>query len=84
MEKTAQSPFLRTSLALWAMGVIGVVLIAPYIEALYGPIIEAAARTAHIPATTLLAASLGQAAILLLITIPIGLWAARKLGLTTR
>ena len=83
MEKTVKSPFLRTSLALWVLGLIGVILVAPYTEALLGPAIETAARTAHIPATTLLAAQLGQAAILLLITIPIGLWAARKLGLTT-
>ena len=83
MEKTARSPFWRTSLALSVLGVIGVVLVVPYTEALLGPAIAAAARTAHIPAATMLAASLGQAAILLLIAIPIGLWAARRLGLTS-
>jgi len=83
MAKTAQSPFLRTALALWAMGLIGVVLIIPYIQSLQGPTLELAARKAHVPETTLLAASLGQTAVLVLIGVLIGLWASRKVGLTT-
>ena len=83
MEKNAQSPFLRTALALWALGLIGVVLIVPYIQTLLGPTLEATARKAHIAETTLLAAQLAQGAILTLIGVLVGLWASRKVGLTT-
>ncbi len=83
MEKNAQSPFLRTALALWVLGLIGVALIVPYIQALLGPALETAARKGHLPETTLLAAQLGQAAILTLVGVLVGLWASRKIGLTT-
>ncbi len=83
MEKQAQSPFLRTALALWGLGLIGIVLIIPYIQALLGPTLEATARKVHVSETTLLAAQLGQAAILALIGVLVGLWASRKIGLTT-
>ena len=83
MEKHAQSPFLKTALALWGLGLIGIVLIIPYVQALLGPTLEAAARKAHVPETTLLTASLGQAAVLTIVGVLVGLWAARKVGLTT-
>jgi len=70
-------------MALWALGLVGVALIWPYIEALLGPTLRTVASKAHVSETTLLAAQLGQAAVLTLIAVLVGLWAARKVGLTT-
>src|SRR5689334_2681637 len=83
METETRSPFLRTALALWALGMIGGLAILPYLQSLLGQAIADGARLGHVSPTMLLAAQMAQLAVLLLIAALVGLWAARKVGLTT-
>lgn len=74
----------RTGGVLWAAGVVGAFLVLPYTLALEGSALQASASRSHLSATALIAISLVQAAVLLALTIVVGLWAARKIGLSVR
>ena len=80
---TIKAPFFRTALLLWVLGLIGGVLVLPYVSALEAKAIAAAAASKHLQVWQILALSEVQLAVLLALTITIGLWAGRKLGLTT-
>jgi membrane protease YdiL (CAAX protease family) len=83
MKDEAQAPFLRTALALWGLGLIGVVAIGPYVSDLLGPAIAQAAQRAHVPVTTVLIAQAVQSAVLVGICVFLGLWASRAVGFRT-
>jgi len=80
--KPEGGPFLKTAFVLWVLGIIGGLLVLPYVTALEAKTIAAAART-HIDAKVLLAISMAQTAVLLAVAVLAGLWASRRLGLGT-
>lgn len=82
-EQPAPAPFVRTALALWVLGLVGVAMISPYILEIEGPTLAAAAKSAHTTVDRLLIASLVQAGVLVGICTFLGLWAARAVGLRT-
>ena len=77
---TTKAPFFRTALLLWVLGLIGGVLVLPYVSGLEAKPIAAAAASKHLQVWQILALSEVQLAVLLALTITIGLWAARKSG----
>ncbi len=80
-EKTPREVFWKVGLTLYALTLLGVALVLPYVLALEGGVLAAAAARRHLAVGTLLAVSLAQSALLLAIAVFAGLWAARRLGL---
>jgi Type II CAAX prenyl endopeptidase Rce1-like len=76
----ARAPFAKLAFLLWAAGLIGALMVLPYAMQLTGGLAAQTARTGRSP-DVLLAASLVQSAVLLIIAVCAGLWAARRLGL---
>jgi len=81
--KREAGPFIKTALVLWVLGIIGGLLVLPYVTTLEAKAIAAAAARTHIDAKILLAMSMTQTAVLLAVAVLAGLWASRKLGLGT-
>jgi membrane protease YdiL (CAAX protease family) len=79
----ARAPFGKTALVLWALSLIGALLILPYVATLESKALAAAVARTHLSLTALLALSTAQTAVLLAIAVSIGLLASRRLGLST-
>ena len=77
------APFWKLALVLWLLGLIGAVLILPYVLALQQAAIAAASARTQLSPIQLLVISTAQTALLLLIAVLAGLWASRRLGLAT-
>jgi hypothetical protein len=67
---------------IWGLGIIGVVAILPYVAELQGPALREAAPKAGMGVPALLAISAVQGIVFLGISSRIGIWAARRAGLT--
>jgi hypothetical protein len=78
-----ESPFWKTALVLWVLGIIGLILLSPYLLTLERKPFGDAARHMHLKIWQLLALSDLQTAVLLAIAVIAGLWASRRLGLRT-
>lgn len=83
MKDETQAPFFRTALVLWALGLVGVASIGPYVADLLGPALVQAAQKAHVSVTTVLIAQAAQTAVLVGICVFLGLWASRAVGFRT-
>lgn len=81
--KQPQGPFFKSAFVLWALGIIGMILVLPYVASLESTAITAAAARTHLDAKVLLAISAAQTAVLLAVAVLAGLWASRKLELGT-
>jgi hypothetical protein len=82
LRTPARGSFVKTACVLWVAGILGAMLVLPYVTELEASAIGAAAVKTGFPPAILLALSVFQAAILLAIAVFAGLWAARKLGLS--
>jgi hypothetical protein len=76
-------PFWSIALVLWALALVGAVLVLPYIATLEHQALATAAAKSHLSVAGLLAISMVQSAVLLGVAVVVGLWAARKLDLRT-
>jgi hypothetical protein len=83
IEGRARAPFWQTALLLWAAGLLGAVLILPYVTTLEAKVLAAAAAHLHKSVWVIVGISTAQTGVLLLIAVLAGLWAARKLDLAT-
>ena len=79
----ANGPFLKTAFVLWLLGLVGGILVLPYVASLEPKAIAAAAARYHIAPYQVMALSIAQTAVFLAVAVVVGLWAARKLGLGT-
>lgn len=75
------TPIFRTAVVLWGLGMVGMVLVLPYVATLEAKALAATAAQKGIAVWILLALSLAQTAVLLIVAAFAGLWAARALGL---
>src|SRR5262245_61931239 len=74
-------PFFQQAAVLWAGGVVGTVAVMPYAMELLSEQFEEARTKTGLGTPALVAISILQTAVLLGVTVCVGLWAARKLGL---
>ena len=79
----ANGPFLKTAFVVWLLGVIGGIMVLPYVASLEPKAIAAAAARYHIAPYQVMALSIAQTAVFLAVAVVVGLWAARKVGLGT-
>ncbi len=82
-DQVAYSPFWKTVLTLWGLGLIGVILLSPYLLTLERKPFADAAQHLHVKIWHVLVLSNIQTVVLLAIAVIAGLWASRKLGLRT-
>jgi hypothetical protein len=75
------APFLKMSLVLWALALLGAVLVLPYAVSLEATMLNAVAARTGLTLWIVLALSTAQTATLSAIAIFAGLWSARALGL---
>jgi hypothetical protein len=83
MKDETRAPFLRTALVLWLLGLIGAASVIPYVSDVLGPALAQAAQKAHVPVATVLIAQAAQSAVLVGISVFLGLWASRATGFRT-
>jgi hypothetical protein len=81
--RPANAPFWKAALVLWGLSLLGALLVLPYAVTLETKALAAAAARTHMPLSTLLLLSTLQTAVLLGVAVSAGLWAARKLCLST-
>lgn len=74
-------PFFRQAAVLWTAGVIGTVAVTPYLTDLLGDEFAKAEAKTGLGTVALAAVFVLQTAVLLGVTVVVGLWAARKVGL---
>jgi hypothetical protein len=79
----SRAPFWTTALVLWILAIAGAVLLMPYLATLENKAFAEAAAKNHMPVRQLLAFTVAQSAATTAIAVLLGLWASRKLGLTT-
>lgn len=71
----------KVGFALLVLSFVGAALLLPYATTLASKTLAETAAQRHVSVNTLLAISLAQSAVLLVVAVFAGLWAARKLGL---
>jgi hypothetical protein len=70
--KRTKSLFLKTAFILWTLALCGVFLVLPYVATLESKALAAAAAHAHLGVRDLLAFSVLQAALLLVVAVLVG------------
>jgi hypothetical protein len=75
-QAQTNGPFLKTALVLWVLALCGVFLVLPYVAALENKALAAAASRTHLEVRELLAIYVLQMAVLLVIAVTVGQWAA--------
>jgi hypothetical protein len=78
-----KGPYWKTAGVLWAVSLVGLALVFPYVITLESAALAAASKRMHLGVPALLAISALQSAVLLAVAVLVGLWASRKLGLRT-
>jgi len=82
-DPQTNSPYWKTAGVLWALSLVGLALVFPYVMTLEGAALAAAAKRTHLGVPMLLALSALQSAVLLAVAVLVGLWASRRLDLRT-